>query len=119
MTKIKGMSKAWTYTRREMLLGSSFLARALFEVVTVPTTNQPQRKVAMVLNAADSPFVVGYTQDGITSLRYRNDGYDTDYVVPGAGLGTAHARVRRADPNGICFELALTQRSRCITRPLN
>jgi len=96
LTKTKDMSKVWTYSRRTMLLGSSFLASALFGGVTVPTPNRPQRKVAMMLKAADSPFVVGCTQDGITSLRYRNDTYDTDYVRPGAVLGAAHARVRRA-----------------------
>ncbi|MBB4371901.1 hypothetical protein GGD63_004702 [Bradyrhizobium sp. cir1] len=93
MTKINGMSKACTYTRRAMLLGSS---GALFGGVYGAYTQSAAAQGAMVLKAADSPFVVGCTQDGITSLRYRNDAYDTDYVRPGAVLGKAHARVRRA-----------------------
>lgn len=37
MAKTKGMSEAWTYTRRTMLLGSSVLGSALFGGVTLPT----------------------------------------------------------------------------------
>lgn len=57
---------------------------------------RPRRRVTDALGAPRSPFVLGCDRDAITSLRYRNDAFDTDYVRAGARLGPVNARVRRS-----------------------
>lgn len=60
-----------------------------------PATPAPVRRITGVIAAPNSPFIIGRDQGGVTSLRYRGDRYDTDYVRAGAALGPVQARFRR------------------------
>lgn len=70
---------------------AAMVAPAIAETVRVP------RRVTGAIGGSDSRFVIGCDGGGITSLRYRGDGYDTDYVRAGAQLGRIEAVVRRGD----------------------
>ena len=45
---------------------------------------------------ASSPFRLDYNRGGITSLRYGDDPYPTEYIRPGMTLGDAIVRIRQA-----------------------
>jgi hypothetical protein len=60
-----------------------------------PTEPAPVRRITGAIAAPKSPFIIGCDHSGLTSLRYRGDRYDTDYVRAGAALGPVQARFRR------------------------
>lgn len=60
-----------------------------------PAEPAATRRITGAIAAPGSPFVIGRGRDGVASLRYRGDRYDTDYVRAGATLGPVQARFRR------------------------
>lgn len=83
-------------SRRRLLRGTALLATS----VRAATTPLP-RRVTQTIAAPDSPFIIGCDGGAITSLRYRGDRWNTDYIRAGAALGGVQARVRSA-PSGDC-----------------
>lgn len=69
-------------SRRRLLRGTALLATS----VRAATTPLP-RRVTQTIAAPDSPFIIGCDGGAITSLRYRGDHWDTDYIRTGAALG--------------------------------
>jgi hypothetical protein len=50
--------------------------------------------VSRALAAVGTPFVIGSDGHGVTSLRFRGDRFETDYVRAGSVLGRVLARYR-------------------------
>ncbi len=81
--------------RRALLLAGAAagLAGSLRAAESSKGTRKP-RSVSRALAAPGTPFVIGGDAHGVTSLRFRGDRFDTDYVRAGAVLGRVLARYR-------------------------
>ncbi|MEH3121665.1 MAG: DUF5695 domain-containing protein [Sphingomonas phyllosphaerae] len=82
-------------TRRAILLSGGAMGAASLAAQPVTIASPTPRRISMAPAAAGSPFLLGATADGITSVRRRDDVHDTDYVRAGVALGAVRARVRR------------------------
>lgn len=84
-------------SRRTLLLTSAAASLAGSLRVAAAPRAEPEpraRTVTRALAAAGTPFVIGCDGTGVTSLRYRGDGFDTDYISAGSLLGQVIARHR-------------------------
>lgn len=80
-------------SRRCVLLAGAALGFAAL----AQAAPSPRRAITKRLSALHSPFILGCNAGGITSLRFRGDRFDTDYVRAGGLFGQVRARFRRGE----------------------
>ncbi|RKF18916.1 hypothetical protein D6851_14035 [Altericroceibacterium spongiae] len=97
-------------SRRRLLSASAALALVAGSGVVRAADKKPlpPRRVTGALDRTDSPFLIGTDRGAITSLRYRTDDFDTDYIASGQGLGEIELGWRAGEGEWEGFASALS-----------
>ncbi|MXP27056.1 hypothetical protein GRI39_13565 [Altererythrobacter indicus] len=97
-------------TRRKLLSASAMAAVAAGSGAAWAAPKAiPPRHITGALDQSGSPFLVGTDRGAITSLRYRGDSFDTDYIASGAGLGDVELVWRLAEGEWAICKTALAK----------